>query len=186
MLHSVHWDGAPSEFAQRGMLMNSIWNTNPLWLAGFASSAAQFAADFNQTYCVSHQEDDGLVTIGSREWKNYKVESTVYFNLHKSGGLVVRSAGHKRYYGAVFTNYNTAQIFVQKDKNRKILAETEFTYVEDKPYKLQFAAHGNQLSFWINEEKILCASDDTYTCGGAGFTISKGTMTCDSFIVLGE
>lgn len=46
MIHSVNWDGAPSEFAQRGMLMNSIWNTNPLWLAGFASSAAQFAADF--------------------------------------------------------------------------------------------------------------------------------------------
>ena len=41
MIHSVNWDGAPSEFAQRGMLMNSIWNTNPLWLAGFASSAAQ-------------------------------------------------------------------------------------------------------------------------------------------------
>ena len=73
--------------------MNSIWNTNPLWLAGFASSAAQFAADFNQTYCVSHQEDDGLVTIGSREWKDYKVESIVYFSLHKSGGLVVRSTG---------------------------------------------------------------------------------------------
>lgn len=46
MIHSVNWDGAPSEFAQRGMLMNSIWNTNPLWLAGFASSAAQFAAEF--------------------------------------------------------------------------------------------------------------------------------------------
>lgn len=186
MIHSVNWDGAPSEFAQRGMLMNSIWNTNPLWLAGFASSAAQFAADFNQTYCVSHQEDDGLVTIGSREWKDYKVESIVYFSLHKSGGLVVRSTGHKRYYGAILTNYNTAQIFMQKDGNRKILTETEFIYVEDKPYKLQFAAYGNQLSFWVNEEKILCTSDAAYTCGGAGFTISKGTMTCDSFIVLGE
>lgn len=186
LIYSIDWDGAPSEFAQRGMLMNSIWNTNPLWLAGFASSAAQFAADFNQTYCVSHQENNGLVTIGTKEWKDYKVESTIYFNLHKSGGLVVRSVGHKRYYGAVLMNYNTAQIFVQKDKNRKILTETEFIYVEDKPYKLQFAAHGRELSFWVNGEEILCASDNTYTCGGAGFTISKGTMTCDSFIVLGE
>ena len=140
----------------------------------------------DRTYCVSHQEDDGLVTIGSREWKDYKVESIVYFSLHKSGGLVVRSTGHKRYYGAILTNYNTAQIFMQKDGNRKILTETEFIYVEDKPYKLQFAAYGNQLSFWVNEEKILCTSDAAYTCGGAGFTISKGTMTCDSFIVLGE
>ena len=53
LIYSIDWDGAPSEFAQRGMLMNSIWNTNPLWLAGFASSAAQFAAGFYQAYCVS-------------------------------------------------------------------------------------------------------------------------------------
>ena len=46
---------------------------------------------------------------------------------------------------------------MQKDGNRKILTETEFIYVEDKPYKLQFAAYGNQLSFWVNEEKKFCA-----------------------------
>lgn len=185
-IHSIDWKGAPTDFAQRGMLMTSIWNTNPLWLASFASSAAQFAADFNQTYCVSHQEDDGLVTIGTRDWKDYKVESTVYYNLHKAGGLVIRSAGHKRYYGAVLTGYNKAQIFVQKDRERRILAEKEYKYEEDKPYRLEFAAQGDRLSFQVNGENILTTNDDTYSCGGAGFTISRGTMTCDSFIVQGE
>lgn len=185
-IHSIDWKGAPTDFAQRGMLMTSIWNTNPLWLASFASSAAQFAADFNQTYCVSHQEDDGLVTIGTRDWKDYKIESTVYYNLHKAGGLVIRSVGHKRYYGAVLTGYNKAQIFVQKDKERRILVEKEYTYEEDKPYRLEFVAHGNQLNFLVNGEKILTANDETYLYGGAGFTISRGTMTCDSFIVQGE
>lgn len=185
-IYGIDWKGAPTDFAQRGMLMTSIWNTNPLWLASFASSAAQFAADFNQTYCVSHQENDGLVTIGTRDWKDYKIGSTVYYNLHKAGGMVIRSVGHKRYYGAVLTGYNKAQIFVQKDKERRILAEKEFKYEEDKPYKLEFAAYGDQLSFMVNGEKILTANDETYSCGGAGFTISRGTMTCDSFIVQGE
>ena len=185
-IHSIDWKGAPTDFAQRGMLMTSIWNTNPLWLASFASSAAQFAADFNQTYCVSHQEDDGLVTIGSREWENYTIKSTVYYSLHKSGGLVLRSAGHKRYYGAVLTDYNRAQIFVQKDKERRVLAETEYSYEEDKPYQLQFDANGTRLNFLVNGETILTAEDNTYSCGGAGFTISRGTMTCDSFIVQGR
>ena len=37
----------------------------------------------------------------------------------------------------------------------------------------------------VNGETILEVKDDTYTEGGAGFMISGGTMTCDSFIVAG-
>lgn len=183
VIYGIDWKGAPTAFAQRGMLMTSIWNTNPLWLASFASSAAQFAADFKHTYCVSHQERDGLATIGSREWADYSVESTVYFSLHESGGLVIRSAGHKRYYGAVLNGYKHAILFVQKDGMRKILDNIPFNYEEDKPYRIKLRANGSKLVFEINGEEVLRAEDDTYTCGGAGFLISKGTMTCDSFIV---
>lgn len=183
ILHSIDWKGAPSRFAQRGMLMTSIWNTNPLWLAGFASSAVQFAADFKYTYCVSNVEDDGLVTIGSREWEDYTAASTLHFALHQSGGLVVRSVGHRRYYGAVLQNKKEAVIYMQKDGQRTILGTAPYAYEEDLGYELKFSAHKNQLSLSVNNETILTAEDDTYTCGGAGFVISRGTMTCDSLII---
>ena len=183
VLKEIDWDGAPTAFAQRGMLMNSIWNTNPLWLAGFASSAVQFAADFKQTYCVSHVEDGGLVTIGSREWSDYAVESTVYYSLHREGGLVARSVGHRRYYGAVLSGYKKAQIIMEKDGQRTVLGETDYPYQEDEGYRLRLELRGNVLSFSINGEKQIEVEDDTYTRGGAGFMISRGTMTCNSFIV---
>ncbi|MDD3338394.1 MAG: ADP-ribosylglycohydrolase family protein [Lachnospiraceae bacterium] len=185
VITSIDWKGAPKLFAQRGMLMTSIWNTNPLWLAGFASSAAQFAADFNQTYCVSHIDEDGLVTIGTREWDNYSVATKAYFSLHESGGLVIRSRGHKRYYGAALNEYKYATLYVQKDDKRTILGEVPYAYVEDQPYELKLKAEGNALEFSVNGQVILKAEDDTYASGGAGFLISKGTMTCDSFIVEG-
>lgn len=183
VLEKIDWTGAPKSFSQRGMLMTSIWNTTPLWLAGFASSAAQFAADFKQTYCVSHIEDAGIVTIGSKEWKDYSVESTVYFSLHKEGGLVVRSVGHRRYYAAVLSGFNTAKIIVVKDGVCKVLVETEYTYKEDRGYRLKLETAGNKLIFSIDGEKQIEAMDDTYEMGGGGFLISSGTMTCDSFIV---
>lgn len=183
VIHSIDWKGAPTKFAQKGMLMTSIWNTNPLWLAGFASSAVQFAADFKQTYCVSNVEEDGLVTIGSREWEDYSVTSTLYFSLHQSGGLVLRSRGHKRYYGAILSGYQSAILYVQKDRERTILGEVPYSYVEDTGYKLTFQAKGNRLIFKINDQTVLEAEDDTYTSGGAGFVISKGTMTGNSFII---
>ena len=185
VLRWIDWKGAPKMFAQRGMLMNSIWNTNPLWLAGFAFSAAQFAADFKQTYCISHIEEDGLVTIGSKEWDHYSVSSTAYFSLHKSGGLVIRSVGHKRYYGAVLENGREAVLYVQKDGMRKELARTVYTYQEDLPYQMKLTAKGDKLYFEVNGTLLLQVEDETYHCGGAGFVISKGTMTCDSLIIEG-
>lgn len=183
VLTCVDWKGAPTDFAQRGMLMTSIWNTNPLWLAGFTNSAAQFAADFKRTYCVSHIDRDGLVTIGSREWEDYTVESTAYFALHQSGGLVARSRGHRRYYGAVLNEYKEAVLFVQKDDERRILGTADFAYREDIPYQLKLQVHGSELVFSVNHTELVRATDDTFTSGGAGFYISKGTMTCDGFIV---
>mgnify|MGYP001268902123 FL=1 len=183
VITSIDWKGAPKLFAQRGMLMTSIWNTNPLWLAGFASSAAQFAADFKQTYCISHIDEDGLVTIGTRDWDDYSVKSTAYFSLHESGGLVIRSRGHKRYYGAILNEYKYAKLFVQKDGKRTILEEVPYTYEEDKPYELVLSAKGNHISFTVNGAHLIEAVDETYVSGGAGFIISKGTMNCDSFIV---
>lgn len=183
VIYDVDWTGAPTDFAQRGMLMTSIWNTNPLWLAGFASSAVQFAADFKHTYCVSNVENDGLVTIGSEEWKDYSVCSTVYYSLHEAGGLVLRSKGHKRYYGAALESSGHAVVYMQKDRIRVVLARVPYQYQEDVGYELTFAAHGTRLEFYVNGEKLIAAEDTTYDCGGAGFTISKGTMTCDSLIV---
>ncbi|MGL6198769.1 MAG: ADP-ribosylglycohydrolase family protein [Lachnospiraceae bacterium] len=183
IIHSIDWKGAPVSFAQRGMLMTSIWNTNPLWLASFASSASHFAADFKQTYCVSHQEADGLVTIGTKDWDNYQVESNIYFSLHEAGGLVIRNVGHRRYYGAMLTGYKKAVLFRQKDQQREILASAGYDYEEDRAYKLTLTACGRKLSFAVNDEVILKAEDDTYTGGAAGFYISNGTMTCDSLII---
>ncbi len=186
ILKEIDWTGAPKEFAQRGMLMNSIWNTNPLWLAGFASSAAHFAADFKQTYCVSYIEENGVVTIGSREWDDYSVESIIYYSLHKEGGLVLRSIGHRRLYAAVLCDFKKAQILMLRDGERKVLAETDYLYEEETGYCMKFTAKGSRLSLEINGQCVLEAQDETYTCGGAGFLVSNGTITCDSLIVGGR
>lgn len=183
VIYDIDWKEAPGNFSQKGMLMTSIWNTNPLWLAGFASSAVQFAADFKYTYCVSNVEKDGLVTIGTREWEDYFVSSTLYYSLHQAGGLVLRSKGHKRYYGAVLTDYNKAMVYVQKDRDRRILAQVPYAYQEDTGYTLRFGAHGDKLEFAVNGTTLIKVQDDTWQNGGAGFTVSEGTVTCDSLIV---
>ena len=182
-IRSIDWKGAPKCFAQRGMLMTSIWNTNPLWMAGFASSATHFQADFNQTYCVSHAEADGLVTIGTEDFDDYRVTSTLFYSLHESGGLVARSRGHRRYYGAVLRHGKEACLYVQKDDVRTELAAAPFSYREDVPYEVCLEVRGETLTMSVDGKTVLTARDGTWKCGAAGFVMTRGSMTCRDLVI---
>lgn len=181
----IDWKGAPVEFAQRGVLMTSLWNLNPHWLAIWTSSARQFQPDFKYTYCISHTEDNGVVTTGTLDWDDYSVESALSFSLHQAGGLVIRSKGHRRYYAALFSQGQKVAIIMRKDETIKQLAVKEFSYEEDRLYRVKLEAKGHRLTLAIDGREILRVEDPehNYQRGGAGFIIEKGTVLADSFIV---
>lgn len=186
-LLDIDWSGAPTSFAQRGMLMTSIWNLNPYWLRAWVSSARQFAPDFKYTYCISHPAEEGVVTIGTQDWSDYAVASSIVFSLHQVGGLVLRSKGHRRYYAAVLSSGNTVSIIMRKNNSAKLLASTKFNYDMDQPYAIKFEATGNKLAVFIDRVCVLRAEDpeSNYVCGGAGFLVENGTILADGFVVTG-
>lgn len=182
-LHSLDWSGAPASYALRGMLMTSIWNTNPSWLQSWVSSAKHFQADFNVTVCISHPEENGAATIGTSDWADYAVSSALTFSLHQAGGLVLRCKGHRRYYAAVLCRPGKAEILCRRDSAVRILAEAAFPYREDTPYLLRFSAKGSRLQLEINGELLLQTDDDTYASGSAGFLVDRGTICADGFYI---
>ncbi|MDE0450093.1 MAG: ADP-ribosylglycohydrolase family protein [Spirochaetaceae bacterium] len=185
-LLSVDWDGAPRDFRQRGMLMSSIWNLRPRWLRAWVSAAREFAPDFELTYCVSHSADNGLVTLGTRDWRDYAVETRLRFSLHRSAGVVLRTRGLRRYYAAVFSGGRRLAIVARQDEATHVLAGADVPYQMERLYALRFAAHGDRLSLAVDGIPLLEASDHRYRSGGAGFVIDAGTMLADGFRVRRE
>lgn len=182
-LMSVDWDGAPHDFRQSGMLMSSIWNLRPHWMRAWVSAAREFAPDFELTYCISHSAENGLVTLGTRAWRDYAVETGLRFSLHRSGGLVLRSRGLRRYYAALFSGGDQLAIVARQDGAVHTLAQTAFPYEMERLYALRFAATGDRLSLAVDDAHLLEARDDRYRRGGAGFVIDEGTMVADGFRV---
>ncbi len=182
-LLSVDWDCAPHDFRQSGMLMSSIWNLQPHWMRAWVSAARGFAPDFELTYCISHSAENGLVTLGTRAWRDYAVETRLRFSLHRSGGLVLRSRGLRRYYAALFSGGDRLAIVARQDGAVHTLAQTAFPYEMERLYALRFAAVGARLSLVVDGEPLLEARDDRYRSGGAGFVIDEGTMIADGFRV---
>ena len=182
-LLSVDWDGAPRDFRQRGMLMSSIWNLRPYWLRAWVSAAREFAPDFELTYCISHSADNGLVTLGTRDWRDYAVETRLRFSLHRRGGLVLRARGLRRYYAALFSGGDRVAIVARHHDTVHTLAQASFAYEMERRYALRFAAAGDRLSLTVDGTPLLETRDDRYPSGGAGFVIDEGTMLADGFRV---
>lgn len=180
-LLSVDWDGAPRDFRQRGMLMSSIWNLRPYWLRAWVSAAREFAPDFELTYCISHSADNGLVTLGTRDWRDYAVDTRLRFSLHRRGGVVLRAGGLRRYYAALFSGGDRIAIVARQDDAVHPLAQAAFPYEMERRYALRFAADRDRLSLAVDGTPLLEARDDRYRSGGAGFVIDAGTMLADGF-----
>lgn len=182
-VHSVDWGGAPRNFSQQGVLLSSIWDTKPEGLAPWVSSARNFEADFATTFAVSHPGALGVVTTGTRGWLDYEVRSRLLFSLHKTGGIVLRARGHRRFVAAVFTNGRTIRLVSQRDNRRTVLAEVEFPYELDRTYDVTARCMGDQLHVSVDGAPILQATTDHVAGGGAGFIVERGTLTADGITV---
>jgi hypothetical protein len=185
ILRDLDWNGAPRCFEQKGSLRNydlKCWN---MAMKSWMSSAEQFSFDSNATYCISHNTTNGIVTIGTRQWDNYSVTSTVLFSIHDRGGIVVRSRGHRRYYAGILFGGNIAAIILRQDTREIILAASKFLYSVDTKYEIKMECTGNILTMSIDDQKIVVTTDEknTYSSGAAGFLVDTGTFLAYDFTV---
>jgi ADP-ribosylglycohydrolase len=184
IIKKIDWKGTPSRFEQSGILMKDMWDLSPYWFRAFVSSAYLFAPNLNHTYSISHSGGPGLATIGTRDFTDYTVESTVNLSLHKSGGIVARSRGHRRYYAAILHEGNNFSIIKRRDEKTEVLQSIGFPYEEFKPYTINFTVRGKNLSAAVNGQLLLnCSDNDPYEGGAAGFIVEDGTMYIDGFLL---
>jgi ADP-ribosylglycohydrolase len=189
VIKSIDWNGAPRSLNLQGVKLRSIWNLSPRWVNAWVSSARHFAPDFEYTLCVSHPDENGVVSIGDRRWINYLVSATIKFSLHKAGGLVARMRGHRCYYAAMLRNTGEALIIENRNGQRSILASATFPYSIDRPYKLSFAVNCRTARMWVDDTMVLEAYlsgdfvHEKKKGGGAGFIVEEGTILVDEILV---
>lgn len=184
----VSWNNSPICFQQKGIMMKDMWDLSPFWSKMFVPSAKCFTPNLKHTYVISHTEDNGVATIGSRDWRDYSIESNLSFSLHRYGGLVIRSRGHRRYYAAILEKGEKAKIIKRIDDEIFVLAEYPFHYDEFEKVNLAFSISHDELKLTANGESLLSVkhNDPRLMGGGAGFVVSDGSMFIDDLIIRGN
>lgn len=188
IVKSVDWKGSPKYF-HMGTAKELTPSINPFvtrtkWMMAFMNSTKHTGPDYLATLAISHPEDNGVLTIGSKEWDNYSVASRIQFVHAKCAGLVARSKGHRRYYGAVFTD-GKIQIIRRKADEVAVLAESGMEYGEGEWHDLRFELKDDTLAMFVDGKKAAACTDTAYSCGGAGFMVSEGAIVANEFTVTG-
>lgn len=184
VIRSVDWSNTPNKICQKGIMMRDMWDLNPFWAKMFVSSAQNFAPNLNCTYCISHNEPGGLATMGTRDFTDYRVSSTLKFSLHKRGGLVARSRGHRRYYAAVASGGDLFQIIKHWDDQETVLAQAHVPYAQFEKYPMTLKVKGNYLEAVFRDVTLQAVdSEQSLSGGAAGFLVDEGALFIDGFLL---
>lgn len=186
VLRTLDWSGAPKRFhmGKSSELTPSVtpWTTSTIWIKAFMRTAEQFYPDYTTTFSVSHSDGNGVATIGTRDWDNYSVTSSLTLAQQEGTGLVARARGHQRYYSAMLKG-GEAVIVKRLDGAAIELAKEPFCYSVDKTYTMCFSLLNDKLTFYIDGKEIVKATDRSYVSGGAGFIVERGAILADGLTI---
>ncbi len=190
-LRHLDWHGAPERLVmgRADELSPELtpWTTGTPWLKAFLSSARNLAPDYTTTFSISHPGDNGVLTIGTRDWDDYTVSSALTLVHQRTAGLVARARGHRRYYAAVLgagrARGDEARLIKRRDGTVQVLARCPCDTPHDEPLEAALTAAGAELRFAVGGRTLLTARDGEYASGGAGFLVEEGGYLARGFRV---
>ena len=186
ILRHLDWHGPPERLVmgRADELSPELtpWTTNTPWLKAFLTSARNLAPDYTTTFSISHPDDNGVLTIGTRDWDDYTVSSELTLVHQRTAGLVARARGHRRYYAGVLCG-GEARLVKRRDGTVEVLACCPYDAPHDRPLAVALTAAGDELRFAVGGRALLTARDGEYASGGAGFLVEEGGYLARGFTV---
>jgi hypothetical protein len=173
------WDGTPTVTLER-----PLGATGDLWRRAWVNGVDHFEGRYFEAYRIAQNTGRGLISQGTRDWIDYRVEAAITPYLAKSFGIAARVQGLRRYYALLLGNDGVARL-IKMDDTETVLAEAPFQSSVFTPFTLTLDVRGDDLTATINRGTLLIASDpgSRLTAGAAGLVIEEGTLGCEAVTV---
>lgn len=176
----LSWHGKPNLLLKRPKILSDFWHR--AWING----ADNFKKDSPNSFTISQNTGLGLISYGTREWKNYKVESSIVTHLGEFSGLIGRFQGMRRFYAARLCYFKQLfQIVRFYDDNITVLASKNFTFNLEEYVSIVFILEDRKISASIKNMSlsILDDSREYLDTGGIGLFVYEGSSSTDSISV---
>ncbi|MBQ4516191.1 MAG: S-layer homology domain-containing protein [Clostridia bacterium] len=136
----------------------------------------------SQTMGVSHRAS-ACYEFGEK-WENYEVTMDIRSTSENSGnatGLIFRSdVDMMNFYCFRFLANDQLEFFKLVNDGFKSIKKWNYEYAPETVYNFRVKADGNHFTFWVNEELIGEATDDSFKAGTVGAYSYKETNDYDN------
>ena len=151
-----------------------------MWKNNFVQAIDKWESRWKEPFRITQNIGRGLLFTGNDKWENYSVSSKLNFHLVKSGGIIARVQGLKRYYSLELTALNKLRI-AKMYYELETLKEIDFNFEFFTDYKLTLEVKGNKIKGYLDGKLIIEAEDNNNILinGGAGIVTEDGTMCTD-------
>jgi len=172
------WDGEPNVTFKRPSTGGNLWRR--AWVDG----TDQTDMRWTDTYRVVQNAGTGLLTQGTRGWKNYRVSADVTPHMVKAAGLGIRVQGMRRYYALMLCNDGTIQLVKALD-GEQVLASKPLGWKFGQTYQLELKAIGRRIQAWVDGQLIfdLQDTDRPFEGGAAALICTEGRTATQSVTV---
>ena len=176
LLDWLRWDGEPDLTLKRPFTKGSMWRS--AWVNG----ASVFSKNFEESFRISGNRGEGIILTGTRDWRDYQVQTTLNLHLGEYGALVLRAQGLRQYYAVRLCRDGRLQIVCRRDETETVLVEAAIPLVLETPIDVHAVVSGKKITVAVGETRIE-AEDDTYACGMIGLAVFEGALSTDEILV---
>jgi ADP-ribosylglycohydrolase len=170
-LHSLGWTGAPD------VTLGRPKDEGTMWLKAWVDAADHFERDWVLDLRLMQDHGLGLVSQGTRDWRDYRASVKLMPHLMDACGLAVRVQGMRRYYALMLTRDSKVRLVKMLDTER-LLAEAPCPVEFGGTYELALEAKGDRLLAFVGGVQVFDARDleRSFDGGGVGLIVEVGRL----------
>ena len=148
-----------------------------MWKNNFVKAIDKWETRWKEPFRITQNIGRGVVFTGNDKWKNYSVSSKLNFHLVKSGGIIARVQGLKRYYALEVTSKNKLRI-AKMYYELETLKEVDFNFEFFTDYNLTLQVNDNKIKGYLDGKLVIETEDknNPLSSGVAGIVAEDCTM----------
>ena len=169
-LDRLGWSGEPHLTLRRPES-----KPHPFWDLQWVQNVTDWRP-FGATVFIANDTGEGVVTYGTRDWKNYRIQVADFtIKLGKPAGVLIRCLGLRRWYG-LFLDHGRVYLVKTKDEKRVELATAGLSWQLDQKLQITLQAVDTVISAEVGGVRLQ-AEDVEFGCGGIGFAVTDGALS---------
>ncbi len=179
VLDWLRWDGPPDVRLRRPREPSDFWRR------AWVNAVDNFSTTSPQAFRISQDRGEGMIIHGSRQWRDYRVETALTVHLAEQAGIGVRVQGLRRFYAVLLVRSNVLRLVRARDGETTVLAETPFEWSFERSYHFILATEGQTIEVTVDGVRLAARdeSEGAIANGGVALIIEGGAASSDEILV---